>query len=392
MKNATLENFKKEVHKLEQKNLEDVANSVAKILGALLVNKLGSFERHSQALVVEGSGWEKHTTLYRQELEATLKDAVSNCKEKLLNRLQQTSQKMYELQMKTFIHDHTQRLPEKLNEILREEYIKEVNEYNKSMLKVLKEGFAMSSEGVFEFLSSSESQVNQFCCGELKSLFNNLANQFLLRKFSLGFKRDDQGNNRNWKDLEESKINDLFEVNKKLAEDAIDAFKLVGFPKNITQLDSDSLEEDAEDFLEDSRQTSKFSANDHIDRAGTEDLAFKRKLSSVHYKILTEEEVTTVRNKFYEDIEFCREEAIARHRSNAAGDVPWWMWVLLAWFASDNIMNWLASPLFFYPLILLASVCLVLHQMGILSLLVSIAMPFVKGTVNGVLAKVGIRI
>jgi hypothetical protein len=28
-------------------------------------------------------------------------------------------------------------LPDKLNEILREEYIKEVKEYNKSMLKVL---------------------------------------------------------------------------------------------------------------------------------------------------------------------------------------------------------------------------------------------------------------
>lgn len=87
VKNATLENFKKEIHKLEQKNLEDIANSVAKILGALLVNKLGSFERHTQALIFEGSGWEKHISLYRQELEATLKDAVANCKEKLLYRL-----------------------------------------------------------------------------------------------------------------------------------------------------------------------------------------------------------------------------------------------------------------------------------------------------------------
>lgn len=64
---------------------------------------------------------------------------------------------MYELQMKTFIHDHTQNLPDQLNDILRENYIREVSEYNKSMLKVLKEGFAMSSEAVFEFLSSSES-------------------------------------------------------------------------------------------------------------------------------------------------------------------------------------------------------------------------------------------
>jgi hypothetical protein len=90
-------------------------------------------------------------------------------------------------------------------------------------------------------------------------------------------------------------------------------------------------------------------------------LAFKRKLSSVHYKILTEDDVTNVRNQFYLDIETLRTEAIDRHKNNSTGDIPWWMWILLAWFASDNIMNWLASPIFFYPLIMLGSICLVLH-------------------------------
>ncbi len=128
-----------------------------------------------------------------------------------------------------------------------------MKDYNKSMLKLLKDGFAMNSEAVFQFLSSSEANVNSFCITELKSLFNNLANQFLLRKFSLGFKRDELGNNRNWKEVEEPKINDLFEVYKKKAEDSIEEFKLIGFPKNITELESDSLDEDIEEFFEDSR-------------------------------------------------------------------------------------------------------------------------------------------
>lgn len=297
--------------------------------------------------------------------------------------------------MKAFIHKHIENLPENLNDIMREEYIKEVKEYNNSMLKVLKEGFAMSSEAVFEFLSSSEANVNQFCCTELKSLFNNLVNQFLLRKFTLGFKKDEQGNNRNWKEVEEPKIKDLYEVNKKKAGDSIDEFKLIGFPKNITQLDSDSLEEDAEEFVEDSRQTSKFSANDHIERFATEDLAFKRKLSSVHYKILSEDEVTKVRNKFNEDTDASLQEALDRHRNNAAGEIPWWMWVLLAWFASDNIMNWLASPIFFYPLILIASIVLTMHHLEILPYVLSLLMPTMKSVINGFLAKipfVGFRI
>ena len=35
-----------------------------------------------------------------------LSDLIKNCKDKLLNKLQQTSQKMYELSMKTFMHEH----------------------------------------------------------------------------------------------------------------------------------------------------------------------------------------------------------------------------------------------------------------------------------------------
>lgn len=34
----------------------------------------------------------------------------------------------------------------------------------------------MSSEAIFEFLSSSETNINQFCASELKSVFNTAAN------------------------------------------------------------------------------------------------------------------------------------------------------------------------------------------------------------------------
>lgn len=39
-----------------------------------------------------------------------------------------------------------------MSELLRTDYVKEVNEYNESMKKLLSSGFAMSSEEVFEFL------------------------------------------------------------------------------------------------------------------------------------------------------------------------------------------------------------------------------------------------
>lgn len=112
------------------------------------------------------------------------------------------------------------------------------------------------------------------------------------------------------------------------------------------------------------------------------DAEFKRKLTSVHTKIISEEEVTNVRNKFYEDIDFLFEEAIQRHRNSGTGDIPWWIWALLAWFASDNVMNWIASPILFYPLLMLGMICAVLHSMGVLSILLDLAFPIVKSTVN----------
>jgi hypothetical protein len=36
----------------------------------------------------------------------------------------------------------------------------------------------------------------------------------LIRKFRAGFKANEQGQNRNWKEIEQAKIEDLYKVNK----------------------------------------------------------------------------------------------------------------------------------------------------------------------------------
>jgi hypothetical protein len=64
---------------------------------------------------------------------------------------------MYELQMKTFMHGHIPSLPDRLHEVLRDDYVKEVKEYNQSMQKVLRDGFGMNADELFSFLSAAES-------------------------------------------------------------------------------------------------------------------------------------------------------------------------------------------------------------------------------------------
>lgn len=103
--------------------------------------------------------------------------------------------------------------------------------------------------------------------------------------------------------------------------------------------------------------------------------------------ILTQQEINQVNAKFLEDIEFSYEEALTRHRNIAMQNIPVWMYVLLAWFASDNILGWLSSPILFYPLVIIGSLLLVAFQMGLMPVLLGAGLPILKAQVNGILSK-----
>ena len=67
--------------------------------------------------------------------------------------------------------------------------------------------------------------------------------------------------------------------------------------------------------------------------------------------------------------------------------MPVWLWVALAWFASDNIAGYMMSPIVFYPMMLILGICMILHQLGVLKLVIEIALPTFKQQANGILSK-----
>ena len=66
--------------------------------------------------------------------------------------------------------------------------------------------------------------------------------------------------------------------------------------------------------------------------------------------------------------------------------VPWWIYALLAFFAADNVLSWIASPIIFYPLMFVLSIIIMLYSMG----LGGIMWPVFRQTVNLVLRRVGL--
>jgi hypothetical protein len=129
--------------------------------------------------------------------------------------------------MKTFIHENCHVLPDKLHSLIQESYVKEVNVFNTSMHSLLASGFELNHEERFKYLAACEQEVFKFCVAEVKQVFMTQVNQHLFAKFNQGFKKDEKGQNRNWKELEEAKITDLFKVNKALVEDSLNQFKMV---------------------------------------------------------------------------------------------------------------------------------------------------------------------
>ena len=62
------------------------------------------------------------------------------------------------------------------------------------------------------------------------------------------------------------------------------------------------------------------------------------------------------------------------------------MWVLLIFFAFDNVMGWLASPFLFYPIMLILAVIGMLYSMGMGQLI----FPVVRQAVNMGLRSAGV--
>jgi hypothetical protein len=118
-------------------------------------------------------------------------------------------------------------------------------------------------------------------------------------------KKDENGNPRTWPKIEEEKIKEIFDTSKANVVVCLEEFKKVVYPKNVTEMVPDMNETPGGESLNFDQVMSKMSEG------------MKRRVSSIASgRILSEEEINRVRDKFFEEIDFVHEEAIARHVSS----------------------------------------------------------------------------
>lgn len=205
-------------------------------------------------------------------------------------------------------------------------------------------------------------------------MFRSQTNQALVRAFNELFKKDSQGKQHEWRDLEETKIKEIFDCAKAKLLSVLDQFKEMVLPRNLTVLDEPEIN---------TVQTS-FEINEFI-KSSKQKVARTSTLGNKN--VITVEEINRVREKFVSDMDFAFEEAIQKHRGISSSAVPIWLWAVLLYFASDNILGYMASPILFYPMVLIGSIVFCAWQLDVLFLLIEIATPQVRQAINQVLMK-----
>ena len=205
---------------------------------------------------MKNSDWRGKITHHSSDLKNQLATLAQNCKDKILAEVRQRATKAGEDMIKEMVHSEIDQLADDMALRLKDGYVQKVEEFNSNLHDILRIGFCMTHEEVFDFLKMSEESAYDFIVKELKSTFANAAPQSLLRKFNSVFKKDENGKLREWNAMKEEEIEQLYKNTKQSFEGKFEQFKRVFFPQGITKMGVEELKDDTvtptmEDLLED---------------------------------------------------------------------------------------------------------------------------------------------
>lgn len=316
-------------------------------------------------MIIENSGWGDQVAQHQNELKAQLTTILNNQREKEIEKLYTLTTKATFDTVEEIINDPVYNLNDNFWDDIKEPYCKEISLVLENCKEILKQGFNSSPEEDKDFLERFQAEVRDFSSEYIKKLFKDI-NINLLRKFNKHFKSDDDGKSRNWVTLEEAAIKDVWGVAKAKTEDLFKSFRYIEIPTELELESNGDVTpggEENDDLLNLKKHSSSI-----INRKGT----------MMYGRLLTEQDINRVKDKFAEDCEAALEDAIRKHNNNPTGQIPMWFYVIFAYFAYDDIFRMLANPIFFYPLMFVFSIVAMLYSMG----LGPVMIPVVRSSFN----------
>lgn len=167
----------------------------------------------------------------------------------------------------------------------------------------------MTSDGISEILQQQESEINTFAVDQLKQSFRLNSNPILLRKFNNLFKNDGKNMPREWPEIPEERIKEIFDKSKVQVTAVLDQFRLIDFPLGIATYVCKAREENPADLDHQASVDLSVLLSSNVKMA-------KNRASSIAIsRVLSEDDINRVKNQFEDDCTGTYDEAINRHVS-----------------------------------------------------------------------------
>jgi hypothetical protein len=227
---------------------------------------------------------------------------------------------------------------------INKDYTTMLHKHESDIKNILVDGFQVNEDDYDLYIARFEDEIYKFSKKLIIKTCSDL-NSHLNRKFNTYFKKDDKGKHRNWKDISEERIGQLYEECVHQFDKAYDNFLEIELPRRPN-----------------SAQPTMGSGS-----------MYKKKDT-----LLTHEDITRIKDKFADDCNHALEEAMRLHHNIYGGSIPIYFWAIFLFFAYDDIFRWLSSPVFFYPLLFVATGAGLLQSLGILMPLVRTANVTIK--------------
>ena len=282
-----------------------------------------------QHLMLEGSEW--HFDNQLNELDHRLRERIQLEKEKQLAKLFEISKENLFDELEKIVITPIENLEDEFWSKINSNYVKTLKAHESTIKDILVDGFLVNEDEYDLTIAKFEDEVYK----NSKKLIIKTSNQLgshLNRKFNSYFKKDDKGKNRSWKDISEEKIKELHDECFHQFDKVYDNFVYIELPHRAT-LDTPMM-------------------------SGS----IARKKDT----LLSPEDITKIKDKFEDDCEHALEEAMRLHHNIFGGGIPIYFWAIFVFFAYDDIFRWLSSPIFFYPLLFVATFAGLLQSLGLL--------------------------
>ena len=263
---------------------------------------MSTFKKNCANLVIENSGWGKQVQMQIDEIEMMFTKIMGVAREKEITKLHNLTKKAFYETAEEIINEPIYKLEDNFWAKIREPFQSELYLVIENCLQILNKGFNSQPQEDEEFIENFTADSKTYAQDFIKRLFKDI-NTNLLRRFNQEFKMDENRKERNWVVMEEHAIDELWGKCRANVEHIFKDFRYI------------EIHFDYKTINESHNMTAGGSATPGGDDQIMEEKARMRTGSLVYSKLLSEQDINKIKDKFQEDINNQLEEAKRKHVS-----------------------------------------------------------------------------